>query len=181
MRTKSGIDRADATLRERRPKTPDEAYASLMRLCARAEKSSGDALRLMATWGVEAGERPRVLQRLIDQRFIDDARYASAFVREKTRLSGWGAYKIRTTLQRKGIAAELIEAALAAIDPETTSTRLRAQLERKARTVKYETPYELKNKLLRYGLSLGYGYDAVRETVAELVKNTDDDSCNDLF
>lgn len=181
MRTKSGIDRAAPTPRERRTKTPEEAYASLTRLCARAEKSSGDALRLMATWGVAEGERRRVLQRLIDQRFIDDARYASAFVHEKNRLSGWGAYKIRTALQRKGIAPALIDEALAAIDPETVAARLRTQLERKARVVKYNTPYELRNKLLRYGLSLGYGYEAVRDAVAEAVDLTNDDTCNDLF
>lgn len=181
MRKKSGIDRTAVAPRERRSKTPDEAYASLTRLCARAEKSSGDALRLMATWGVAESERRRVLQRLIAQRFIDDTRYASAFVREKTRLSGWGAYKIRTALQRKGLAPEVIDEALAAIDPETSSTRLRTQLERKARTVKYNTPYELRNKLLRYGLSLGYGYEAVRDALAELVTHTNDDTCNDLF
>ena len=38
-------------------KSPEQALASLMRLCSRAEKSSGDARRLMARWG--AGEVDR--------------------------------------------------------------------------------------------------------------------------
>lgn len=177
MRTKRSIVPSP---RERRTKTPDEAYEALTRLCARAEKSTGDAMRLMATWGVAESERPRVLQRLVSQRFIDDARYASAFVREKTRLSGWGAYKIRTALQRKGVAQSLIDEALAEIDPETVSDRLRTQLERKIRTVKYASNYELKTKLIRYGLSLGYAYEAVRDTVADLVQNTND-SCDEFL
>ncbi|MBQ5893719.1 MAG: RecX family transcriptional regulator, partial [Rikenellaceae bacterium] len=67
---------------KRRTRTADEAYAALARLCARAEKSSGDARRLMRTWGVPESEREGVLQRLLRERFIDDSRYASAFVRD---------------------------------------------------------------------------------------------------
>lgn len=161
--------------KEKRAKTPEQAFAALMRLCARAEKSSGDALRLMRTWGVEETARQGVLQRLLDRRFIDDTRYAGAFVREKTRLSGWGAYKIRTALQRKGIVREVIEAALSEVDPAQTAERLLTQLQRKARTAKYTTPYDLKAKLIRYGLSLGYGYEAVVEAASGVVKDADDD------
>lgn len=73
----------------KRDKTPEQAYAALIRLCARSEKSSGDALRLMQRWGVEPSARQGVLQKLLADRFIDDNRYAEAFVRDKIRLSGW--------------------------------------------------------------------------------------------
>ena len=81
----------------------------MIRLCARSEKSSGDALRLMQRWGVEPSARQGVLQKLLADRFIDDNRYAEAFVRDKIRLSGWGARKIRTSLRLKGIAAAIID------------------------------------------------------------------------
>ena len=48
----------------KRDKTPEQAYAALIRLCARSEKSSGDALRLMQRWGVEPSARQGVLQKL---------------------------------------------------------------------------------------------------------------------
>jgi len=56
--------------------------------------------------------------------------------------------------------------------------RLRTQLERKARMIRYSTRYELKNKLMRYGLGLGYDYETVHETVAALVADTE--SCDDF-
>ena len=59
-----------------------------MRLCARAEKSQEDARRLMRGWGVAEKDAEQVLGRLVRDRFIDDSRYAEAFVREKLRLSG---------------------------------------------------------------------------------------------
>lgn len=77
----------------KRSKSPEQALSALMRLCARAEKCSGDALRLMRGWGVEPAAQQQVLRQLQQQRFIDDERYAAAFVREKMRLSGWAAAK----------------------------------------------------------------------------------------
>lgn len=68
--------------------------------------------------------------KLLADRFIDDNRYAEAFVRDKIRLSGWGARKIRTSLRLKGIAAAIIDEALARLDPANQSERLRTQLEK---------------------------------------------------
>ena len=96
-------------LRKKKFKTPEQALAALMRLCARAEKSQEDARRLMRGWGLAERDAEGVLAKLVRDRFIDDARYAGAFVREKLRLSGWGGYKIRTALQRKRIDRALIE------------------------------------------------------------------------
>lgn len=167
-----------AEIRKKRDKTPDEALAALMRLCARAEKSEGDARRLMRGWGVAEKDAEQVLGRLVRDRFIDDSRYAEAFVREKLRLSGWGEYKIRTALQRKRIDRALIDAALAEADRPAMGERLRRQLERKARTAKYSTQYELKTKLIRYGLSLGYDYETVVEAASGLV--TDTETCDEF-
>lgn len=159
--------------RERRAKTPEQALTALMRLCARAEKSEGDARRLMRGWGIPDAEAEKVLARLVHDRFIDDTRYAEAFVREKLRLSGWGEYKLRAALQRKGIACGIIDEALRQIDRTGMSDRLAEQLARKARNLRTESPYELKTKLIRYGLSLGYDYETVLDTVSRSVKNID--------
>lgn len=165
-------------LRKKKFKTPEQALAALMRLCARAEKSQEDARRLMRGWRLAERDAEGVLAKLVRDRFIDDARYAGAFVREKLRLSGWGGYKIRTALQRKRIDRALIDAALAEADRSGMDERLRRQLERKARTAKYTTQYELKTKLIRYGLSLGYDYETVVEAASGLV--TDTETCDEF-
>ena len=165
-------------IRKKKVKTPEQALAALMRLCARAEKSQEDARRLMRGWRLAERDAEGVLAKLVRDRFIDDARYAGAFVREKLRLSGWGGYKIRTALQRKRIDRALIDAALAEADRSGMDERLRRQLERKARTAKYTTQYELKTKLIRYGLSLGYDYETVVEAASGLV--TDTETCDEF-
>ena len=122
----------------KRAKTADEALASLMRLCARAERSSGDALRLMQNWGVAKEEQYRVLQRLQSERFIDDRRYAEAFVREKCNLSAWGRYKIQSALMRKGIASDIIAEALVALhDRQQKTTTREAANKNKTYKIRY--------------------------------------------
>ena len=163
-----------------RTKTPEQALAALMRLCARAERSEEDARRLMTRWGVAPADRERVLERLRRDRFIDDARYAEAFVREKINLSGWGARKIADALHRNRRARETSARARAALDAGTARERLADLLRRKVRTTRAATPYELKNKLIRYGLAQGYDYEAVRDAADALIATTDD-SCDTFF
>lgn len=166
----------------KRPKTAEQALSSLMRLCARAERSSGDAMRLMATWMVPEADRQGVLQRLIKERFIDDSRYAEAFVREKSNLSAWGEYKIRTALRRKGIADEIINSALQQMPAEQNLERLTERLKRKIRTIKYDTTYQLKTKLIRHALSLGFTMDDVLKCVEDVMRDIKtEEECDDFL
>lgn len=164
----TSIERDESAPREKKPKSAAQALQSLMRLCSRAEKSTGDALRLMRGWGVPEKEREDVLQKLIDQRFIDDRRYAEAYVREKSNLSGWGARKIAFQLRQKGIDKEIINTSLAALDSDVQLEQLTAKLERKMRTTKAANNYELRGKLLRYGMSLGFDYEMTRSAIDKI-------------
>ena len=153
------------TEKVKRAKTAQQALESLMRLCARAERSSGDAMRLMASWQVPPQEREGVLQRLKADKFIDDRRYAEAFVREKINL--------------KGIAESIVNEAMNLYERNDTADRLSERLERKARTVKYDTPYQLRTKLLRHGASLGYSFDEVAQSVDTVMKKITNDTCDE--
>ncbi len=152
-----------------RAKTAEEALAALMRYASRAERSSGDALRLMCRWGVPEGDRPGVLERLERMKFIDDERFAAAYVREKHELAGWGVYKITAGLCAKGIAGEIIERAVADLRGGVDEGRLRELLTRKLRGLHGGTRYELKGKLLRYGASRGFAYESVLSVVDDLL------------
>ena len=154
----------------KRTKSAEQALVSLMNLCARAEKCSGDALRLMNGWGVARGDAERVLQRLVAERFIDDSRYAASFVREKINLSGWGEYKIIAALRRKGIEHSVISAALSENGSVDMTERLLELLRRKIRVTKYKNSADLRAKLLRYAAGQGYPFSTARTAVESLVK-----------
>lgn len=162
----------------KRTKSPEQALLSLMTLCARSEKCSGDALRLMRGWGVADADARKVLQRLVSERFIDDSRYAAFYVRDKINLSSWGSRKIATMLRMKGIDSAIIAAALAECGAVDFSERLEEQLSKKMKRTKAKNPSDLRAKLLRYAVGLGYDFSTARDVVERLVKS--DEGCNDL-
>lgn len=152
-------------------KTAEQALQSLMRMCARSERSSGDALRLMKRWGVADDAARKVLAKLQAERFIDDARYAEAFVRDKLNLSGWGAYKIKTTLRTKGVSKDIIDEVVAPMIAETNmAERLEDIMRRKMRTLKYSSAYDAKSKLIRFAASRGYELDEAIECASKIVE-----------
>ena len=153
-----------------RTKTPEQALQSLMRMCARSERSSGDALRLMKRWGVAEEEANKILTRLQNERFIDDRRFSEAFVRDKINLSGWGVYKIKTALRTKGIARNIIEDVVAEMVATTDMTeRLEECMLRRLRTLKYNSAYEAKTKLIRFAASRGYDIEQAIECASKVI------------
>ena len=163
-------DVAGANVRLVRTKTPEQALAALMRQCARAERCSGDALRLMHRWGVADEDAQKVLSRLVAERFIDDQRYADAYVREKSRFAGWGANKIRLSLRAKRLPAPVVEKALGQIDRASSGESLLRIIGRKAERTPHKDVWDLKSKLLRFGLSRGFDYDEVVAAIEQTLR-----------
>ena len=141
--------------------------ARLQKLCAKAEYCRADVYRkaLKALDG-DTDQASRMVDALAEDRYVDDARYAAAFAREKASLQGWGPIKIRFQLRSKGISDEVIAAALEEIEPARAADKLERLLATKARTLQGDPQFRL--KMLKFGLSRGYEYDAVEEALKKL-------------
>lgn len=124
----------------------------------------------MIQWKMETTDIAWVINRLISDKFVDDARYAAMFVRDKSRISKWGRVKIATALRAKGISAEIISDALTQIEPSTDKAQLLELIARKAKQTKSKSVYELKNKLIRFGVSRGFDMGLVIDVVNGVVK-----------
>lgn len=153
----------------KREKTPEQALRSLMNLCVKAERSEFDVRRLLERWGIAAEERQRIVDTLVRERFVDDRRYAEAYVREKVRFSGWGRFKIRAALRAKRIDESIIEEALGQVDGASMREKLEHRLRIKMDRTKARDEYDLRGKLLRYGAGLGFDTDMVLEVVEHLL------------
>lgn len=140
----------------KRQKTPEQALATLERLSARAEKCTDDAVRLLRKWNIESKEWASILDSLHKNRFIDDQRYAGAFIREKTGLSNWGPQKIRAALINKRIDEKLIDSQMKLFFTQNSVERLKPLLEKKLLSIREDDPRKLREKLVRFALSKGY-------------------------
>ena len=155
-------------------KTPEEALAALTDRCAKAELCLSDARRLMLRWGVVAEEQEKVLAELLCERFIDEERYAGAFVRDKLNFSRWGARKIGEALYAKRIPPEIVRRALEQTAGVEMADRLESDLRRKNNALQKDDPRKRREKLLRFGLSRGYDFDTIRETIGRLVPDDEE-------
>ena len=140
----------------------DVMLSRMMRLCARSEHCCADIRHKLA--GLTPDEREEVLGTLCREGYLDDARFARAFARDKSSLQGWGNLKISVALQQKGISPEAVAAALEEIDTNAAASRLEQLLRTKWTALRGETdPRKREAKLLRYALGRGYSYDQIRK------------------
>ena len=139
-----------------------EAMLNRMRnLCARGERCSADIRRKLAVLPPEEAEA--VLETLVREGYVDDARYARAFARDKSALQGWGSLKIKLALQRKAIGAVAIGAALEEIDAKAAEARMEQVLRAKWNALaREEDPARKEAKFFRYALARGYGYEETK-------------------
>lgn len=139
-------------------------------LCSRREYCRDDIMKkAMSALDGDRETAEKLVEILVTEKYIDELRYASAFARDKSSISGWGETKIRYMLSSKGIPREVIDKALEEIDGAKAITRLEKLMENKYRSLKDDPQCRL--KMLRFGLGRGYGYDEVSEVLGLLMKN----------
>ena len=108
-----------------------------------------------------------IVAKLIEEKYVDDLRYASAFARDKASIAGWGEMKIRYMLSAKGISKDVIAEAFAEVDEGKAAYRLEKLMENKARSLKSDAQARL--KMLRFGMGRGYQYDEVAEVTDKIL------------
>ena len=138
-----------------------------MALCARGEHSSGEMLEKMRRWDVDDEAQARIMQRLINERYVDDERFARAYVNDKIKYNQWGSRRIEQALWQKGIDKETRQAVLAEINDEQYLEVLRPLLKAKARSVKANSEYERQMKLARFAMGRGFTFNLIQQCLPE--------------
>ena len=127
-----------------------------MALCSRREYCTEDISHKITAWGLDEKDSVKIIRILKDENFINETRYANAFVRDKFNYNKWGKIKIAIYLKRKRIPSQMIDAALKGIDDDLYKKTIKDLVFIHRKNIKAKNSYELKAKLLRYGLSKGY-------------------------
>lgn len=156
--------------------TEQGAYLQLAQLCAKSEHCQHDMLEKMRRWEMSEETQARVMQRLISERYVDDERYARAFVRDKIRYNKWGRRKVEQGLWQKRIDDNIRQQVLDEVDEEEYLSVLRPLLKQKRRSTKAESDYEMNRKLVRFALSRGFTYDIIRQCIDISEEDIEEDS-----
>lgn len=146
-----------------------EAYIKFSALCASAEYCEVDLRKKMRNWEVLPSDAiESIFSRLRAERFIDDERYARAFVRDKFRYNHWGRVRITQELKMRKISASVIEEALEEIPEDDNLDVLRQLISTKRKSVKGKSDYEIKCKLIRFALGRGFQMDDIMKVVGDV-------------
>ena len=151
-----------------KPLTPDQVLDKMAKYCAYQERCVKDVRDKLKTFDIPEEDKTKILDYLLDNRFVNDERYAKAFVRGKVNQSGWGVNKIRFHLIQKGIDKDIIDEALVQTDEEVYRQRLIEILKTKAKTIKAASDFEKKRKLAAYAMQKGFEGSLVWETLKDL-------------
>ncbi|MBQ5407867.1 MAG: RecX family transcriptional regulator [Prevotella sp.] len=134
-------------------------------LCANAEHCQWEMLEKMRRWELPEEAQARVMQRLVGERYVDDERYAHAFVKDKLNYNKWGRRKIEQALWQKHIDEAVRQRVLDEIADEDYVLVLRPLLKQKRKSTKAGSDYELNGKLIKFALSRGFTMDIIRQCI----------------
>ncbi len=148
----------------------EQAYKRMTRLCSRREYCVFDIRQKLRGMGLSEEGEEAVIQQLKEGRFIDEARYARGFIRDKLRFNRWGRKKIELVLRQKQLPGEMIEQAFMEFSEEELSASLPGLLKKKWPTVTGASMYEREGKLIRFALGRGFGMEEIRRCLEKLKK-----------
>ena len=140
-----------------------DALLRLSALCAQGEHCQWEMLEKMRKWELSDEAQARIMERLVKDRYVDDERYARAFIKDKIRYNKWGRRTVEQALWMKHIDDDIRQRTLDEVDDEEYLSVLRPLLKEKRRTTKASSDYELNQKLIRFALGRGFTYDIIEQ------------------
>lgn len=133
-----------------------EFYAKASRICSRQEVCRADMMQKMRNWNISFSEKGEILDNLEAENFIDEQRYANAFVNDKFKFNKWGRIKISHNLRQKQISSSNIQNAINQIDENIYNSTLTSLLEKKTASISEPDIQKRKEKLIRFAISRGF-------------------------
>ena len=145
--------------------SPSEALNKAAAYCTLCERCVSEVRAKLTAWDVPSGEQEKIIARLIEEKFIDEARYCRAFVNDKLRFNRWGRIKINAALRDKRLPKEYINEALESIDDEKYIEILKEIIAIKHRELKGKEDFATKQKLMRHAASRGFEPAIIMRTI----------------
>lgn len=136
--------------------TESEGKTLAERYCSGAEHCCSEVRAMLERHGAEKSDIESILKHLVNEGYVDEARYARALVHDKVRFAKWGRAKIAQALWQKRIPQGVADEALSQIDEDEYMTALRDVVASRYRLAKGATEYERKMKTMKTVCSRGY-------------------------
>ena len=139
----------------------EEFFLKASYYCSLSEHCIKKVREKLVQWETPKEFIDTIIEKLLEQDYINEERFARAFVKDKFRFNHWGRIKIQTHLRALEISSENIAKAMEEINEQEYVEILDEIVEKKRKTIKKGTDYEIRAKLLRHALSRGFEYEII--------------------
>ena len=136
-----------------------DARAAALTLASRRDYTARELTDKLTDRGFDAETIASALDDLRARRVVDDARVAAAFVRTSAGVKGRGRIRIARELKARGVASDVITAALANIEKADELAAIRRILARKKWTA--GAPLAARQRMYRHLLGRGFPADLI--------------------
>ncbi len=145
-----------------------EALEKLQRYCVYQDRCHKEVRTKLLDLGLRGMDVEEVIIALIEDKFLDEERFARSYARGKFRMKKWGKMRIRKELKFKQVSEYCIKKGMTEIDDEEYYETIVGLLEKKNATLKEPNSYKRKNKLATFVIGKGFESFLVWEAVNEL-------------
>lgn len=143
-------------MKQQKTYTVDEATKALEHFCAYQERCHKEVEQKLYDLKMIPEARDHIILHLLQHNFLNEERFAKAFVRGKFNIKKWGKIKITNELRFKNISSYNIKSGLNEINLENYIETLQNLAEKKNTLIKETNSFKRRGKLYSYLSSKGF-------------------------
>lgn len=148
---------------------PELTRQKMIDWCNKAERTQWDVRKKLIDWNIPSLERENVIADLISSDLLNERRYASAFVHDKSTFNKWGLGKIKMHLKAKGISERNILDALREVDHNIIAQSVNALIRKKLPSLKGLKTWQKKIKLIQFLSGKGFSREDCEHLIDALL------------
>ena len=149
--------------------TREELLHKAASYCSLSEHCVSDVEEKLILWNAQENDKQFIVNKLLKDDFINEKRYATAFVNDKFKFNKWGKIKISMALKQKRVDNDLIVNALNSIDEDEYNEMLATILKTKLKTLKWKDEYEKTGKLFAFAQSRGFENEVIDRIIRTII------------
>ncbi|WP_369998678.1 regulatory protein RecX [Winogradskyella sp.] len=150
--------------------TVDEAQKKLENYCAYQERCHKEVREKLREMRMIPEAVDKIMVYLIQNNYLNEERFAKAFVRGKFRIKKWGKNRLIRELKFRDISKFSIDTALKEIDADAYHQTLEELVQKRIAQVKEKNSYKKKRKVADYLLYRGWESHLVYQKINEYMK-----------
>ena len=148
--------------------TAEQALQKMKLYCAYQELCHAETKQKLYSFGLFKNDVDRIVSQLIEEDYLNEERFATAFARGKFRMKNWGRIKIIYELKQKNVTEYCIRKAMKEIGEEEYLKTLERLAEQKLNELSSEENLLARRKrAYDYLLQKGYERDLILSFIKE--------------